>query len=417
MLERIHDELREQEVAIAEKVLASRGTSLTQVKEKLGAFRIETPTWGFGRFGTRYATYLDGTEATTPREKLALAGLCHRLTGATPAVAMIFPWDGDDYELIRQGLKEEGLQAGAINPSSFVPRPGALDYRLKWGSLTNPVPEVRRAYIQHSIDCMGIMRYLGSKTLTTWLHDGTNSPGQFSLLEQCRLLDEGAQQIYDALRADERVFFEYKFFEPAFYATAIPDWGRSYALCQKLGDRARVLVDLGHHAPGTNIEQIVANLQCFGKLGGFHCNDRKYADDDLTTGSIDPFQLFRIFNVLVEAELRGLQKVSDVVFMIDESHYIKDSLEEMLEAVDNIQRAYVQALAVDRQVWADAQKKGDDELGDQVLKSAFFDTPVTAILQTTRLERGCPADPIAEYRAKYKKGAKGQTVPFKRVAG
>jgi L-rhamnose isomerase/sugar isomerase len=370
---------------------------------------VEIPTWGFGRSGTRYATYFDGTEVASVREKLALAGLCHRLTGCTPTVAMIFPWDGDDYDLIRKGLKEEGLQAGAVNPSSFVPRPGPLDYRLRWGSLTNPVPEVRRAYIQHQLDCLGIMRYLDSKTLTVWLHDGTNSPGQLSLLEQTRLLDEGAQQIYDALRPDERILIEYKFFEPAFYATAIPDWGRSYALCQRLGSRARVLVDLGHHPLGTNIEQIVANLQSFGKLGGFHLNDRKYADDDLTTGSIDPFQLFRIFNVLVEAECRGWQKVCEVAFMIDESHYLKDPLEEMLEAVDNIQRAYVQALAVDRQRWADAQKEGDAEAGDQVLRSAFFDTPATAILQSARRERGYPADPLQEYRLKHKTRARGSS--------
>jgi L-rhamnose isomerase/sugar isomerase len=416
MLEKTQEKLREQQLAIAEKVLASRGMSLTEVKEKLGAFRVEIPSWGFGRSGTRYATYVDGTEAASLRQKLGLAGLCYRLTGATPAVAMIFPWDGDDYDLIRQCLKEEGLQAGAINPSSFFPRPGPLDYRLKWGSLTNPAAEVRRAYVQHQLDCIGIMRHLNSKTLSTWLHDGTNSPGQLSLLEQTRLLDEGMQQIYDALRPDERMLIEYKFFEPAFYATAIADWGRSYALCQRLGDRARVLVDLGHHPLGTNIEQIVANLQSFGKLGGFHFNDRKYADDDLTTGSIDPFQLFRIFNVLVEAEILGLQKVSDVEFMIDESHYLKDPLEEMLEAVDNIQRAYVQALAVDRQVWADAQKNGDAEAADQLLKSAFFDTPVTAILQTTRLERGYPADPLEEYRSKHKKRAGSQTPPLTRAA-
>jgi L-rhamnose isomerase/sugar isomerase len=405
MLENIQDETREQQTAIAEKILASRGISLTEVKSKLAAFKIEVPTWGFGRSGTRFAVYVDGTEAQSPRAKLALAGLCHLLTGSTPTVALNFPWDGDDYDLIRTGLQEEGLKAGAVNSNSFAVREAPLDYRLRWGSLTNPIPDVRRASIRHQLDCIQIMRYLGSKKLSLWLHDGTNSPGQLSLFEQAKLLEDGVLQIYDALGSDERMFVEYKFFEPGFYATAIADWGRAYSLSAKLGDRASVLVDLGHHPLGTNIEQVVANLQGLGKLGGFHCNDKKYADDDLATGSIDPFQLFRIFNVLVEAELRGLQKVSDVAFMIDESHCLKDPLEEILEAVDNIQRAYVQALAVDRQRWESAQQKADAELADQTLKNAFFDTPANAILQSVRLERGYPADPLNEYRVKHKRPA------------
>jgi L-rhamnose isomerase/sugar isomerase len=405
MLENIQDETREQQTAIAEKILASRGISLTEVKSKLSAFKIEVPTWGFGRSGTRFGVYADGTEAQSPRAKLALAGLCHRLTGSTPTVALNFPWDGDDYDLIQRALQEEGLKAGAVNSNSFAAREAPLDYRLRWGSLTNPISDVRRASIRHQLDCIQIMRYLGSKKLSLWLHDGTNSPGQLSLFEQAKLLEDGVLQIYEALGPDERMFVEYKFFEPGFYATAIADWGRAYSLSAKLGDRASVLVDLGHHPLGTNIEQVVANLQGLGKLGGFHCNDKKYADDDLATGSIDPFQLFRIFNVLVEAELRGLQKVSDVAFMIDESHCLKDPLEEILEAVDNIQRAYVQALAVDRQRWESAQQKADAELADQILKNAFFDTPANAILQSVRLERGYPADPLKEYRVKHKRPA------------
>jgi L-rhamnose isomerase/sugar isomerase len=314
---------------------------------------------------------------------------------------LAFPRDGDDYDLIRRQLEEEGLKAGAINSDSFTPRQAPLDYRLKWGSLTNPLPEVRRAAIQHQLDCIQIMRKLNSKSLSLWLHDGTNSPGQLSLFEQGRLLEDALQEIYQALAPDQMIFVEYKFFEPGFYATAIPDWGRAYALCEKLGDRASVLVDLGHHPLGTNIEQVVANLQSLGKLGGFHFNDKKYADDDLATGSVDPFQLFRIFNVLVEADLEGLQNINEVAFMIDESHCLKDPLEEMLESVDNIQRAYVQALSVDRGALKDAQKKADAELADQILKNAFSDTPANAILQTVRLERGYPADPIREFRAKY----------------
>ena len=403
MLEDIQETLREQQLSIAEKILRSRGVDITEVKNKLAVLKIEVPSWGFGRAGTRFAVYTDGTEPQSPRERLAAAGLCHKLTGATHSVALAFPRDGDNYDLIRQWLQEEGLKAGAINSDSFNPRQAPLDYRLRWGSLTNPLPEVRHAALQHHLDCVQIMRKLGSKNFSLWLHDGTNSPGQLSLFEQSRLLEESLRELYQALGNDHQIFIEYKFFEPGFYATAIADWGRAYALAQKLGDRAKVLVDLGHHPLGTNIEQVVANLQALGKLGGFHFNDKKFADDDLATGSMDPFQLFRIFNVLVEADLAGLQDINDVAFMIDESHCLKDPLEEMLEAVDNIQRAYVLALSVDRQRLRDAQKKVDAELGDQILKNAFFDTPANAILQTSRLERGYPVDSLKAYRARRSK--------------
>jgi L-rhamnose isomerase/sugar isomerase len=399
MLEQTQEIVREKLYDVADKILESRHVSLRDVKSKLAAFKIEVPSWGFGRAGTRFGVYSDGTEPTNARQKLAMAGLCHRLTGSTPTVALSFPRDGDDCDLIRRHLNEEGLKAGAINSDSCTPREAPLDYRLKWGSLTNPLPEVRQAAIRHQLDCVAIMGKLDSKFLSLWLHDGTNSPGQLSLFEQARLLEDALQEIYAALAPGQEILIEYKFFEPGFYATAIADWGRSYTLCEKLGDRARVLVDLGHHPLGTNIEQVVANLQDLGRLGGFHFNDKKYADDDLATGSMDPFQLFRIFNVLVEADLRGLQNINEIAFMIDQSHCLKDPLEEMLESVDNIQRAYVQALSVDREALKEAEKKADPERGDQILKSAFFDTPANAILQTARLERGYPADPLRQLRA------------------
>jgi L-rhamnose isomerase/sugar isomerase len=400
MLEDIQETLREQQLGVAEKILQSRGVDIKEVKSKLAALKVEVPSWGFARAGTRFAVYTDGTEPVTVQDRLAAAGLCHKLTGSTPSVALAIPRDGYDCDLIRQLLSEQGLNAGAINSDSFNPRQAPLDYRLRWGSLTNPLPEVRRAALQHHLDCVEMMRKLDSKHFSLWLHDGTNSPGQLSLFEQSRLLEESLRALYNALGDGQQIFIEYKFFEPGFYATAIADWGRAYALAQKLGDRAKVLVDLGHHPLGTNIEQVVANLQSLGKLGGFHFNDKKYADDDLATGSVDPFQLFRIFNVLIEADLAGLQSIDDVAFMIDESHCLKDPLEEMIEAVDNIQRAYVLALSVDRQALKDAQKKVDAEWGDQILKNAFFDTPANAILQTSHLERGYPVDPIKEYRAR-----------------
>jgi len=400
MFEDVQENVREQQFAIAEKVLQYRGVQIRQVMDKLAALKIEVPSWGFSRAGTRFAVYTDGTEPQTVQERMAVAGLCHRLTGATPSVALAIPRDTEDCDLIRRLLDEQGLKAGAINSDSFNPRQAPLDYRLRWGSLTNPMPEVRRAALQHHLDCVAMMGKLRSRNFSLWLHDGTNSAGQLSLFEQSRLLEESLRTLYAALSGDQQIFIEYKFFEPGFYATAIADWGWAYALAVKLGDRAKVLVDMGHHPLGTNIEQIVANLQYLRKLGGFHFNDKKYADDDLATGSVDPFQLFRIFNVLVEADLAGLQSIDDVAFMIDESHCLKDPLEEMLEAVDNIQRAYILALSVDRQALRDAQRKVDAELGDQILKNGFFDTPANAILQTSRLERGYPADPLKEYRAR-----------------
>ncbi len=400
MFEEIQETLREEQLGLAGKILQSRGVDIKEVKSKLAALKIEVPSWGFGRAGTRFAVYTDGSEPQTVQERLAAAGLCHKLTGATPSVALAIPRDGEDCDLIRRLLDQQGLKAGAINSDSFNPREAPLDYRLRWGSLTNPLPEVRRAALQHHLDCVAMMRKLGSRNFSLWLHDGTNSAGQLSLFEQSRLLEESLRELYAAFGDDQQIFIEYKFFEPGFYATAIADWGRAYALALKLGDRAKVLVDMGHHPLGTNIEQVVANLQGLGRLGGFHFNDKKYADDDLATGSVDPFQLFRIFNVLVEADREGFQNIDDVAFMIDESHCLKDSLEEMIEAVDNIQRAYVQALSVDRQRLKDAQKKVDAELGDQILKNAFFDTPANAIVQTVRLEKGCPLDPIKEYRSR-----------------
>ena len=400
MLENVQESVREQQLAVAGKILKSRGVDIEEVKSKLAALEVEVPSWGFARAGTRFAVYTDRTEPQTMQDRLAAAGLCHKLTGSTPGVALAIPRDGEDCDLILQTLKEHGLKAGAINSDSFNPRQAPLDCRLRWGSLTNPLPEVRRAALDHHLDCVRMMGKLGSRDFGLWLHDGTNSPGQLSLFEQSRLLEDSLRELYNALTGDQQIFVEYKFFEPGFYATAIADWGWAYALASKLGERAKVLVDLGHHPLGTNIEQIVANLQYLGKLGGFHFNDKKYADDDLATGSVDPFQLFRIFNVLVEADLAGLQKIGDVAFMIDESHCLKDPLEEMIEAIDNIQRAYVLALCVDRQALKDAQKKVDPELGDQILKNAFFDTPASAILQTSRVERGLPVDPLKEYRAR-----------------
>ena len=272
----------------AREFLAAIGCNPEQVEERLARFHVEVPSWGFSRGGTRFGAYRDGSEAETIEEKVADAGLVHRLTGATPTVALHFPWDGsseDDFTRLQASLKREGIRSGAINSNTFSVRPeGALDHRLRLGSLTNPFADVRAASVQHHQDCLQIMRRLQSKVLSVWLPDGTNSPGQGSFFDQADYLLAGLKRIYADLRDDELMFVEYKLFEPGFYSTAIADWGKAYTTCQALGPRALVLVDLGHHPLGVNIEQIVSDLARLGRLAGFHFNDKKYADDDLASG-------------------------------------------------------------------------------------------------------------------------------------
>lgn len=385
----------------AQDRLAARGVTLESLLERIGAFRVEIPSWGFGRGGTRFGRYEDGAEARTVQEKMHDAGLVHQLTGVTPTVACHFPWDGltsEEWDETLRAIRAAGLRPGAVNSNSFSPRPGTMDERLKLGSLTNPFAEVREASVAHNLDCVGIMRHFGVKILSLWLHDGTNSPGQQSLYDQADFLDAALRTIHDALADDETLFIEYKLFEPGFYATAIADWGRAVDLAMRAGNRARVLVDMGHHAQGTNIEQIVALLVRMDRLGGFHFNDRKYADDDLAAGSIDPYQLFRVFLALVEADQRGLKPFEDVAFLVDQSHNVKNPVEEMIETVDNLQRAYVQALLVDASGLQAAREAGDPVLGDQLLRDAFFDLPADAYLKIWRHERGLSIDPLRAFR-------------------
>lgn len=388
---------------LAGEMLSKRGVNIAALVERAGALEVELPSWGMGRGGTRFGRYPQGEEANTVSEKIADCALVHQLTGATPAVATHFPWDGADLAEARQTrdvILEHGLRPGAVNSNTFTRRPeGPLDDRVRFGSLTNPFADVRRAMVDHHLECLEIMRLFGSNILSVWLQDGTNSPGQLSLFDQSRWLDETLSEITAKLQGEERIFVEYKFFEPAFYATAIPDWGRAFSLAERLGGRASVLVDLGHHPHGTNIEQVVAHLIHLGKFGGFHFNDRKYGDDDLATGSLDPAQLFRIFVVLLEADQRGLKPFQDVSLVIDQSHNIKNPVEEMIESIEAISRAYVQALLVDYSRLEEARSKADATLGDQVLKNAFFSPAVDAILTKSREQRRLPVDPLAAFRA------------------
>ncbi len=388
---------------LAAEMLSKRGVSISNLVDRASALEVELPSWGMGRGGTRFGRYPQGEEANTIAEKVADCALVHELTGATPAVATHFPWDGADLAEARQTrdlILEHGLRPGAVNSNTFTKRKsGPLDHRVRFGSLTNPFADVRRATVDHHLECLEIMRLFGSDILSVWLQDGTNSPGQLSLFDQAQWLDETLTGITSKLQGKERIFVEYKFFEPAFYATAIPDWGRAFSLAEKLGDRASVLVDLGHHPHGTNIEQVVAHLIHLGKFGGFHFNDRKYGDDDLATGSLDPAQLFRIFVVLLEADQRGLKPFSEVSLVIDQSHNIKNPIEEMIESIEAIARAHVQALLVDYARLEQARREGDATLGDQLLKNAFFSPAVDAILEKSRQDRQLPSDPLAALRA------------------
>jgi len=404
---------------LAGETLDARGISAEAAADKLSALEIELPSWGMGRGGTRFGRYPEGAEAETVPQKVEDCALVHSLTGATPAVATHFPWDGanlDDARATLETIRAHRLRPGAVNSNTFSPRAeGPLDHRLRFGSLTNPFRDVRQAAVEHHLECLEIMRLFGSDALSVWLPDGTNSPGQLSLFDQARWLDETLAEIYGRLREGERMLVEYKFFEPAFYATAIPDWGRALSLAQKLGPRATVLVDLGHHPHGTNIEQVVAHLIHLGQFGGFHFNDRKYGDDDLATGSLDPAQLFRIFTVLVEADRRGLKPFSEVSFVIDQSHNVKNPIEEMVESIEAIQRAYAQALCVDYDRLEEARAAGDAGRGDQILKNAFFSPAAEALLWKSRASRGLPEDPLAALREageveKRRKSRRGATV-------
>ena len=387
---------------LAAEMLSQRGADVAAVVERVGLLQVELPSWGMGRGGTRFGRYPQGEEAHTVAEKVEDCALVYALTGATPAVATHFPWDGANLIEARQTLQfilDHGLRPGAVNSNTFSTRPnGPLDHRLRFGSLTNPFADVRQAAVEHHLDCLEIMRLFGSKILSIWLADGTNSPGQLSLFDQAHWLDETLAEICGRLEDDERAFIEYKFFEPAFYATAIPDWGRALSLAERLGSRATVLVDLGHHAHGTNVEQIVAHLIHLGKFGGFHFNDRKYGDDDLATASLDPAQLFRIFVVLIEADQRGLKPFDDVSLVIDQSHNLKNPIEEMIESIEAIARAYAQALLVDYPRLEEARRQGDAALGDQLLKNAFFSPAADAVLWKSRTDRQLPRDPLQAFR-------------------
>ncbi len=379
--------------------VASQGIDVPTVKAALKAQRIETPSWGYANSGTRFKAFAWPGAATTTRQKLDDAAMVHRMTGIAPSVAIHIPWDkpeDDDYTAMKQYAEAQGVRIGAVNPNVFQHD----GYKL--GSLGNPDPAVRAQALDHLIECCEIMYLVGSDVLSLWFADGTNFAGQDNLAQRKRRFEDGLRVVYEHLPDTGRMLVEYKFFEPAFYSTDIPDWGTAYALCLKLGERAQVLVDLGHHAQGVNIEQIVAVLLDEGRLGGFHFNNRKYADDDLIVGSVNPYELFLIYNELVAAEQErdsvAAATVGQVAYMIDQCHNIEGKVLPMIYSALNCQEAYAKALLVPRAALAEAQAAGDVLLAHQLLTDAYR-MDVRPLLVEVRAEMGVPTDPLAAYRA------------------
>jgi L-rhamnose isomerase/sugar isomerase len=360
------------------------------VLEAIKSFRVETPSWGYGDTGTRFKVFHWPGAARNIHEKLADAALVHRLTGICPSVAIHIPWDRvDDWEALKQYADGLGIRIGAVNPNLFQDE----DYRF--GSLCHFDSKVRRRAVEHVLECIQIARAVGSDTISLWLADGTNYPGQDDLRARKHRLEEALREIYAALAPGMRLLIEYKFFEPAFYHTDLADWGMAYALAKKLGAQAKVLVDTGHHPQGTNLAHIVAFLLDEEQLGGFHFNDRRYGDDDLIVGSQHPFELFLIFNELVAAS-QGPQ-APRIDYMIDQAHNIEPKIEAMIQSVVNIQIAHAKALLVDRRQLAEAQAAGDTLGAYRVLRTAF-ETDVRPLLARAREEMGLHPDPIAAFR-------------------
>jgi L-rhamnose isomerase/sugar isomerase len=384
------DEWREA-YGLVRKELERRGIDVDWVERKAMSLAVETPSWGYGDSGTRFAVFHQPGVPRNVFEKFEDAAQVHRLTGIAPSVAIHIPWDKvDDFRELRRHAESLGLRVGAVNPNLFQ------DPDYKYGSITHSDPRVRRKAIDHLLECIDIGKQVGSKLFTPWFADGTDYPGQGNFRWRLRWIEETLTEVYRALPDDMTMAIEYKFFEPAFYHTDIPDWGTSYLLCSKLGPRAKVLVDLGHHPPGTNVPYIVALLLWEKRLGGFHFNSRKYADDDLTVGSIDPYELFLIFHELVEAELESPSDFQ-VAYMLDQSHITKPKIEAMIQSVVTVQEMYVRALVVEREALRAAQRENRVVDAEETLRRAFW-TDVKPLLAKARTDRGLPADPLLAYR-------------------
>jgi L-rhamnose isomerase/sugar isomerase len=379
------------------KSLLAQGIDIEAVKAALKTQAVETPSWGYANSGTRFKAFAWPGAAVTTRQKIDDAAVVHKMTGIAPSVAIHIPWDkpeDGDYVAMREYAEEKGVRIGAVNPNVFQDD----EYRL--GSFGNPSKDVQSRALEHMLECCDIMLRTGSDLLSLWFADGTNYAGQDSLRGRKRRFEDNLRQVYVHLPENGRLLLEYKLFEPAFYSTDVPDWGTSYAFCLKLGERAQVLVDLGHHAQGVNIEQIVAFLLDEGRLGGFHFNNRKYADDDLMVGTVNPFELFLIYCELTAAALGkaepGRATARKVAYMIDQSHNIEGKIAPMIFSVLNCQDAYAKSLIVPQGRLAEAQLAGDVLAAHRILVEAFR-TDVRPLLAQVRSEMGVPIDPLVTY--------------------
>jgi L-rhamnose isomerase / sugar isomerase len=360
------------------------------IKELLRTQRIETPSWAYGNSGTRFKVFAQPGVPRTVEEKIDDAAQVHAFTGVAPSVALHIPWDQvADFGKLAEYAESTGVRIGTINANVFQDD----DYKL--GSVTNPDPAVRRKALAHLLECVDIMDETGSRDLKLWFADGTNYPGQDDIRARQDRLAEALAAVYERLGGHQRMLLEYKLFEPAFYTTDVPDWGTAHAHCTQLGDRAQVCVDTGHHAPGTNIEFIVAFLLRAGKLGAFDFNSRFYADDDLMVGAADPFQLFRIMYEVVRGG--GFEPAAGVAFMLDQCHNIEAKIPAQIRSVCNVQEATAKALLVDREALAEAQAAGDVLAANDVFMDAFH-TDVRPLLGELRTEMGLDPDPVAAYR-------------------
>jgi L-rhamnose isomerase/sugar isomerase len=378
--------------AILKEQWGERGIDLDAVARKAMALQIETPSWAYANCGTRFGIVKDPAAPRDPYEKISDAAQVHKFTGITPAVAVHVLWDTvPDWSDLQRHAVEQGIRIGAINPNLFS------EPQYKSGSICSADPKIRRAAVDNMKSCIDIGREVGSTVLSLWFADGTNYPGQGDFRRRKGWMEDCLGQVYAHLPKSMRMLVEYKLFEPAFYHTDIADWGIAYILSKALGERAQVLIDLGHHAHGTNIPWIVSTLITEGKLGGFHFNDRKYADDDLTTGCMNPYELFLIFNELV-AGMSDPSLKTDFAFMIDEMPVIKPRIESMIQSAVNLQEAYAKALLVDRAKLAEAQDANRIIDAEEVIRAAWT-ADVKPVLEFARMKLGLNPDPLAAFRS------------------
>ena len=401
-----HAEALDEDYAALGRKLSRTGIDIDAIKDRVAGFSVAVPSWGAGRGGTRFAKFPIPGEPTNIHEKLEDCSVINQLSRVTPRVSPHFPWDKvADFKALRDEASELGLGWDAVNSNTFQDQVGQA-HTYANGSLSSQDAGARQQAVDHNIECIEIGQQLGSTDLTVWVGDGTNFPGQQDFARSLDRYLDAASQIYAALPGDWRMLLEHKMFEPAFYSTVISDWGSSILAAQELGPKAKCLVDLGHHAPNVNIEQIVARLHRFGKLGGFHFNDSKYGDDDLDSGSINPHQLFLVFNELVEAELNPRDGFNPS-YMIDQSHNVTDPIESMLSSAEAITQCYAKAQLVDRAALHGAQEANDTMMAFQALRRAY-NIDVAPILAKARMEAGGAIDVLEAYRLSQYRDRKAQ---------